>query len=308
MPLLGEAIIYLSMVTIREAVNTVQQRMQTLYDAREAAAITNRLLEWITGKNRLDILTAGGATLTEGQETNLYKMLQQLESGRPLQYVTGMEWFMGMAFQVNESVLIPRPETEELVQWIITEHQDKPVLTILDIGTGSGCMAIALKKRLPDSRVTAVDISEAALVTARSNAAMHNTDISLIAGDILAGKEQMPAGGFDIIVSNPPYIPMGEKAALHPNVAAFEPTAALFTPDDDPLIFYKAIALYGITALKQQGMIYCELHRDFADAAVALFRKMDYQEVVLRNDIHGNPRMLRAGSAIWYAGEGSEGK
>jgi release factor glutamine methyltransferase len=205
-----------------------------------------------------------------------------------MQYILGEAYFMGDRFMVSPAVLIPRPETEELVQWIIDEERPKH---ILDIGTGSGCIAISLAKRLPHSDVQAIDISAEALQVARQNAAALGVDIKFLQCDFLAQQDTL--GLFDLIVSNPPYIPETEKETLHTNVRDHEPGTALFVPNDDALLFYRSIAFFGKTHLKVGGFIYCEVHQDYATDTAALFKSEGYSTVTLRNDVNGNPRMIR---------------
>jgi release factor glutamine methyltransferase len=220
-------------------------------------------------------------------------MEAELIAGRPLQYVLGYAWFMGKRYKVNEQVLIPRPETEELVAWIIDDAGSvNTQLNILDIGTGSGCIPIALKQALYAAAVTSCDISKGALAVAKENAANMNAGMEFIQTDFLDDTQWQLLGMYDVIVSNPPYIPIAEKDGLHANVRAYEPATALFVADD-ALVFYRAIASFGKQHLNSSGSIYCELHRDYAVATKALFEEQGYA-VELRKDMHGNWRMLKA--------------
>ena len=223
--------------------------------------------------------------------TSFAAMEAELAKGMPVQYVIGSTLFMGRPFEVNPAVLIPRPETEELVRWIIDEEQPQ---STLDVGTGSGCIAISTKLGLPQAALSAVDVSEAALAVAKKNALNLNAAIHFERLDFLdfAARGTLPS--FDVIVSNPPYIPLTERATLHANVRDHEPATALFVPDNDALLFYRAIAQFGLTHLNAGGSIYCELHQDYAAATADLFNACGYGKTNLRRDMHGAWRMLCA--------------
>lgn len=293
------------MLTYNEAFRQLFQSLLPLYDTREAAAIAHEYLTHLTGADKLKRLTDRDTLLTPTQQTAWQQDKEKLSSGTPLQYITGHTWFMSREFIVNEHVLIPRPETEELVTWIIDDHKEKPGISIADIGTGSGCIAISLKLgwdyptwiRTNDNRtnqLTAFDISPEALTVATQNAQNLHADITLQQLDILDPQQWQQTGRYDVIVSNPPYIPVSEQANMHINVKDHEPSLALFVPDADPLLFYRAIAQYCKAHLNPHGAIYCELHADHAHQTAELFKEMGYPTVTLRHDIHGNPRMLKA--------------
>lgn len=268
-------------------------KLQPLYDVQEAQAIAHEVMHEITGQDKLQRLMDKDKLLTEEQEIRYGQMEAELIAGRPLQYVLGYAWFMGKRYKVNEQVLIPRPETEELVAWIIDDAGSvNTQLNILDIGTGSGCIPIALKQALSAAAVTSCDISKGALAVAKENAANMNAGMEFIQTDFLDDTQWQLLGMYDVIVSNPPYIPIAEKDGLHANVRAYEPATALFVADD-ALVFYKAIASFGRQHLNSSGSIYCELHRDYAVATKALFEEQGYA-VELRKDMHGNWRMLKA--------------
>lgn len=276
------------------AFHRLRMQLQDLYDPAEAGAITKEILLHITGKGYTQAL-ATDVQLTETEERRLEDMSNELRQGRPLQYVLGHAWFFNRQFKVNEQVLIPRPETEELVQWIIDEHKDRVgAYTILDIGTGSGCIPITLKLALNEAVVTSCDISSGALGIAGENAAALHAAVTFIQLDFLNEADRLPT--FDIIVSNPPYIPAREYVEMHTNVRDHEPGTALFVPDEDPLLFYKAIALSGKIHLNRNGAIYCEQHKDFAVATRAMFETMGYK-TELRKDMNGHWRMLKAETA-----------
>lgn len=282
------------MHTYSRAYYLLQKQLTPIYDDREAAAIAHELMEHITGLTKLERLMEKDTEFTEAQQQVYEQAQQDLLKGRPLQYIIGTAWFMGKEYLVNESVLIPRPETEELVQWITDDYAGGQVLQVLDIGTGSGCIPIALKLALPQATVTTCDISEPALEVAARNAIALNADIQFIGMDILDTEQQNNTGAYSVIVSNPPYIPQRERANMHSNVKDHEPEIALFVPNDDALMFYRAIAQYGKTHLLQGGVVYCELESGHAQESKQLFEDMGYNNVEIRKDMHGNWRMLKA--------------
>ena len=284
------------MLTYSKAFYDLKQNLQPLYDEREATAIAHDLLFHLTGLDKLERLIEKDTLLTEHQHTRFLKATNDLLRGKPLQYVIGSAWFLGKEYGVNEQVLIPRPETEELVQWITDDWaSNNTSLDILDIGTGSGCIPISLKSGLPNSNVTSCDISTGALEIARENAQRLDADIKLLHLDFLnaASRNKLPA--YDVIVSNPPYIPVTEKEKMHPNVRDYEPGIALFVPADDALLFYRVIAEFGREHLKTNGYIYCELEASHAADTKTMFEGKGYKNVEIRKDMHGNWRMLRAG-------------
>ncbi len=283
------------MLNYNDAFYNLLQALKEVYDEHEAAAIAHEVLEDLTGMNKMQRLMYKDELLSQVQSTRLEHMKTDLLKARPLQYVLGYAYFMGKKFKVNEHVLIPRPETEELVELIIKDTKEKPGVTIIDIGTGSGCIPIALKAGLPQAHITACDVSPKALTVAKENAsALLHTDLNFITTDFLNGDEREKLSRYDIIVSNPPYIPETEKDNLHANVREHEPHLALFAPGSDPLIFYKAIAKFGKTHLNKGGTIYCELHADHAELTGNWFRQSGYGMVQVIRDMHGNLRMLKA--------------
>ncbi|MFR9594218.1 MAG: peptide chain release factor N(5)-glutamine methyltransferase, partial [Rikenellaceae bacterium] len=209
-------------------------------------------------------------------------------------YIIGETEFCDMIFKVQEGVLIPRPETEELVRWVAGEHRGKSP-RIADIGTGSGVIAVSLSKLLPSSEVWAVDISPEALAQAGANGALNGVDVNFVEGDALQGVEHfLPEQKYDIIISNPPYIPQSEGESMRKNVMDFEPHLALFVDDCDPLIFYRAIAPSSTKLLTNCGKLYFEIHEDFAHDMVAMLQSIGYQRVECRHDINDKPRMICA--------------
>lgn len=267
-------------------------QLQKIYSLNEATAITDWVFEKMASLKRSDILKNPEKKITPVAGELIQKALQELRLHKPVQYVLGEAWFFRMKFKVNAHVLIPRPETEELVEQLINDRKSK--LTdpaILDIGTGSGCIPIAIKKNLPASKLTGIDVSKDALALAKENAALHNALINFTELDFLDESTWVSLPLFDIIISNPPYIPVNEKLKLGKNVTDFEPHLALFVPDDSPLIFYKKIADFGRDHLLPNGKIYLETHEDFAKETAALFRK-HYQTVMIKKDMYEKERMI----------------
>lgn len=217
--------------------------------------------------------------------------LMELKKRKPIQYVLGETEFFGLKFFVNPNVLIPRPETEELVEWIL-DDRPAPDARIIDLCTGSGCIAVALKKMLPDADVWAMDVSQKALNTAQTNSDYHRTEINFFCDDLLK-TDPDPLPKFDIIVSNPPYVAISEKENMDVSVVEFEPQKALFVKDEDPLIFYRKIAEMGLKKLNPDGRIYVEINQNLAEETKEIFLEK-YSAVELKKDISGNDRMIRA--------------
>ncbi len=282
------------------------------YDGREAMSVAWLMLEGAAGVTRSDLLVSPDAGVAV--PVRLPEMLGELRSGRPVQYILGRCEFCGLEFRVREGVLIPRPETEELVVWVVRENRaDTNVSTanaarILDIGTGSGAIAVTLAaagtagvtgvKRMPgDVAVTAVDISDEALAVARENAALNGVAVEFRKADALSepGKWEgaWSEGMFDVIVSNPPYIPLHDLPSMDRNVKEYEPHLALFVPDGDPLVFYRAIACHALWLLRSGGRLYFEIYEDFAAEMRELLEGLEFADVEVRQDINGKNRMVR---------------
>ncbi|MBO9632118.1 MAG: peptide chain release factor N(5)-glutamine methyltransferase [Chitinophagaceae bacterium] len=281
-------------MTIQEASIQLNSALSTVYETREASNITDWILEHLTGLTKSARLVKATASLTASQETLVNKYIPDLLRHRPVQYVLGESWFHGLRFYVNENVLIPRPETEELVNWIIEEHKNDTTLHILDIGTGSGCIPIALKKALPQATVYACDVSEGALAVAKRNASELQAEVHFIQQNILDASLWQPLPKVDIIVSNPPYIPENNKQAMHANVLEHEPHLALFVSNDDPLSFYRAITGLSKEKLDTNGEVYVEIHEDLGAATLALFQEKGFGRVTLRRDMQEKDRMIKA--------------
>ena len=270
----------------------LKQKLSSKIDAVELTSLIGMLIEAVTGWNRMQQIVNVNTELTKEQQMQVELYAEQLLSGKPIQYILEKAWFMGNDFMVNEHVLIPRPETEELVEWIISyaSIMNKP-LSILDIGTGSGCISIALKLALPNCTVTGLDISKKALAVAQINAKKLNASIEWMEEDIL--NTAALDNTYDIIVSNPPYIPLREKKDMQEQVLNFEPSIALFVSNEDPLIYYRAIAKIGKQNLSKNGQLFFEIHYDQGKAILALLDELNYH-AELRMDSFGKNRMIRA--------------
>jgi release factor glutamine methyltransferase len=279
-------------MSLQELKQVFKEALAGEYESIELNSLMSMLFEHITGWDQIKQVLNKELPLSKEIIDKTNEALLSLKEGKPIQYIIGKAWFMGNEYKVDESVLIPRPETEELVDWIIEYATiiDKP-LQILDVGTGSGCIPISLKLALPNCMLAGLDISETALQTAKHNAAKLNADISWMQEDIL-NTTYLP-NQFDIIVSNPPYIPFKENVNMQVQVKYFEPPIALFVKDADPLIFYRTIARLGKQYLKPNGQLFFEMHYDQGKALLTLFEEMGFH-AELRQDMFGKDRMLRA--------------
>lgn len=280
---------------IKEYRNQFIQELTPIYDAGEAESFFYLILEEKHQLRRID-LALNPDLVFSGEEIVFWNsILEQLKKEIPIQYLLMKTSFYGLDFEVNENVLIPRPETEELVEWIITDNskiQRSNNLKILDIGTGSGCIAISLAKNIPDAQVYAIDVSEKALATAKRNAEINNVDVTFITQNILETEDLKQQ--FDIIVSNPPYVRNLEKEEIKKNVLENEPHLALFVEDNDALIFYKKIAELSKKNLLPNGQLYFEINQYLGKEMIDLLEKENFKNIELRKDIYGNDRMIRA--------------
>ena len=269
-------------------------RLVPLYDEREAKAIVRLLLEERFGLTMADVLAGEMASATMGDE--LEQLMHRLEQGEPVQYVLGEAWFCGHRFHVEPGVLIPRPETEELVEWILGDERFGAECKILDIGTGSGCIAVSLALGMGGEKtrvsVTAWDISDAALRIARTNAKQLGADVTFVKQDTLSPPDDLAV--WDVIVSNPPYVCKSEAAQMEPHVLEHEPHEALFVPDGDALLFYRSIAQYAHRALKPSGALYFEINPLYADELSSMLHKMGFTSVQFKTDQFGKCRMVKA--------------
>ncbi len=282
-------------MTLREAQQETLLQLKKLYDTRESANICEWVMEYITGRPRIDRLVNKELLLTEAQAAQLQLILSEISQHKPIQYILGEAWFGGIRFEVSNDTLIPRPETEELVDWIVTDYQHNvsKAKKILDIGTGSGCIPILLKKKIADAQISALDISEKAIGIAQKNANRLNTHINWIKMDFLNEAEWKELPVYDLIVSNPPYIKQFEEAHMAKQVLDFEPRIALFVPDADALLFYRKIAGFAKTHLNKKGAIYVEINETLGEETLELFTGMRFQ-AVLKQDMQGKDRMIKA--------------
>ena len=283
-------------MNIQQAYQQLLTQLYSVYDTREAANIGDMVIEKVTAQRKIDRITYRDIPVSDTQQTQLQQITADLLKNRPVQYAIGHAWFMNKMFQVNESVLIPRPETEELVDWIVKDisRYDNKDLSVLDIGTGSGCIPISIKKQQPAVTVSAIDISESALQVAKVNSVEHQALIDFLHVDILDRSQWNELGQYDIIVSNPPYITQKEAEEMRSNVLDYEPSLALFVPDDNALIFYKTIAAFAKKHLKQQGKVYVEINESYGLQVIETFMKGGSKNVELKKDMQGKDRMVKA--------------
>lgn len=279
-------------MSLQSLKQSIKQALANEYESIELNSLISILFEHVTGWNQIQQLLHKDEPLEPNKKTEILEAVDALKKRKPIQYITNKAWFLGKEFMVNENVLIPRPETEELVEWVIeyANIKNKP-LQILDIGTGSGCIPISLKLALPNCFLSALDISEGALIVAQQNATILNTAITWIQEDIL-NTTYLP-NNYDIIISNPPYIPFKENVNMQAQVKNHEPNIALFVTNEDPLIFYRTIARLGKQYLNPNGQLFLEIHYDQGKALLQLFDEMGYH-AELRQDMFGKDRMLRA--------------
>lgn len=263
-----------------------------IYEEDEADAIFFHVTEHLFQFSRNQYLLHKSATISESELLKIHFILKDLKKGIPLQYILGEVDFMGLKIKVSPDVLIPRPETEELVDWIIKSQNLESIETIIDIGTGSGCIALGLKKFLPNTTICALDVSKAALQIAQENAKKNNLDIEWIEADILSPQIKFKRK-FSIVVSNPPYVTKAEAASMHKNVLENEPHLALFVPDNDALIFYSKILQIAQNHLKKNGWVYFEINQYFTREMQQLLKESNFKNIELKKDISGHYRMIR---------------
>ncbi|MBP5506443.1 MAG: peptide chain release factor N(5)-glutamine methyltransferase [Prevotella sp.] len=268
------------------------QSLTPLYEAGEAQAIVRLLLEDAFGLTMADVLCGGIDNMTSAQRANLDGMMRRLQKAEPIQYVLEQTEFCGRTFHVAQGVLIPRPETELLCQWIESNNQRLSGGSLLDIGTGSGCIAVTLALALPHFAVTAWDISDKALNIAHKNAKVLGADITFEHVDALNPPDDQRR--WDIIVSNPPYVTLSERDTMHDNVLQYEPDEALFVPNDDPMLFYRAIALYAKKHLREGGSLYFECSQYHVAQTAELLTTLGFQSIETIDDQFGQPRHVRS--------------
>jgi release factor glutamine methyltransferase len=285
------------MPQVKHLIELVHSTLGKLYSRSEVDFILRRLFEEYVSFSPANLITKKEEEVNEPVITLFESALEKLKNGMPLQYVLGYEYFHGLKFHVTKDVLIPRPETEELVEIVIESIRNsgmKEHFQLLDIGTGSGCIAITLKKEVPDTSVFAMDVSEDALQIATQNAVANNAEIKFINADICDCHGLFDNNQLDVIVSNPPYIPLKEKSVLSKQVADYEPASALFVNSEDPLLFYNCILHFAENSLKNNGLIFFEVHQDFAIHVSQLFSESNYKDITLRKDLSGNDRIVSA--------------
>ena len=278
--------------------NEMWRKLAQVYDEGEAKAIARLAYEVRFGLTFTDLCLGKDTQLSADDQAQAAEICSRLLQQEPVQYVLGQAEFCGHTIMVNEHVLIPRPETEELCQWVVSEMSDERLevrdFSILDIGTGSGCIAVTLAAALPQAEVTAWDISAEALQVARENARRSGVPVTFQQVDMLNTHHVPLSTQWELIVSNPPYICYKERAMMESNVLDHEPHTALFVPDDDPLLFYHAIAEYGQKALKVGGWLYFEINPLYADELTDMFCAMSYHDIETKEDQYGKQRMIRA--------------
>ena len=283
------------MKTIKDVFTEFKQHLGIIYDPNEIEALTLLVINELTGTSKAKIKAFPEQEVTCIEVEKLNTILKRLQNGEPVQYIFGHTEFYGLPFNVNPSVLIPRPETEELVEWALSSVVNSEWAgNILDIGTGSGCIAISLKKNLSNASVSAVDISPDALKTAKQNAGLNNVDVIFINDDILNIKSKIENSKFEIIISNPPYVTLHDKTQMHTNVTDFEPHTALFVPENDPLIFYKAITNFAAKNLTSDGLLFFEINESLGNETIELLKDKGFKNIELRKDMSGRNRMIRA--------------
>lgn len=276
---------------VKRIAQIIYDELSGYYTQSEVSALTRIIATEMLGVAQMTYFLKDDVTLKAEQEAMLFNAIERLKKQEPIQYIQGYSDFCGLRFKVTPATLIPRPETSELVEWIASEHSGK-IVNILDIGTGSGCIAISLAHKLPKSNVTAWDISTAALAVAAENSHNNGTEVTFERVDILSYEPK--SAQFDIIVSNPPYIKENEKSAMHNNVLDWEPHTALFVPDSDPLLFYRTIAEKGLQMLAPNGTLYFEINRAHGGETMEMLANYGYTDIELRKDFADNDRMIKA--------------
>ena len=293
------------MATIKELKEIFISSISELYPSEEVQSFFNLLSEKYLGLSRIEIVLNSEMKISKNQLFTFEKAIQRLIKFEPIQYIIGETEFYGLQFLVDNNVLIPRPETEELVDWIVKDTNEKnedrkdlfianeSFKTVLDIGTGSGCIAISLAHSLTNTNVSAIDISEGALQIAKQNSQLNKVDVNFEKADILNIDDDFSDMNFDVIVSNPPYVREQEKSQIEPNVIKHEPALALFVEDNDPLLFYRKIAQFSQKYLKNEGVLFFEINEYLSKELISMLKTEGFKEVILRKDIFGKARMIK---------------
>ncbi len=285
------------MKTVKQVSGDFLAQLSTIYDANEVNSLCMMVLENVVNISSAKIKAFPETEISTPDSKRITNILTRLATGEPIQYILGYTEFYGLTFKVNPSVLIPRPETEELVDWIISlvGRSELAVGKFLDIGTGSGCIPISLKKNLANAQVSAIDISPEALQTAKENAELNKVDVNFFKEDILKPSDRsLLTTHYSNIISNPPYVTLEDKKLMHINVTDFEPHTALFVPQDDPLIFYKAIADFASTHLVKGGLLFFEINEGYGKQVVELLDNKEFTNIELRKDMSKKDRMIKA--------------
>jgi len=279
---------------VNEIITYYDEKLSALYPSNEVKNITEMMFEHFMGWDKITLRLNNKSSLSESELLLFHKALKRLLKNEPVQHITGEMEFYSLPFKVNKNVLIPRPETEELVDLVIKEC--KGYETILDIGTGSGCIPISLKKHLKNTFVYGVDISENALVVARDNAELNSTEVTFVKEDVLqmSSIENSLKKEFDVIISNPPYITNSEKALMSENVLTFEPHVALFIEDDEPLLFYDKIGHLAYDNLSSGGKLYFEINEQYGDQTMALLKFIGFSDIRMIKDLQNKDRIVLA--------------
>lgn len=276
---------------MRSTIQYIKSELADLLPETEIQAITRIILESVCSWSFSEQLTRANETMDKEKVGQITAIVHRLKKSEPIQYVLGETEFFGLKMKVNPAVLIPRPETEELVEWVCNSTlPENP--KILDVGTGSGCIALALKKNLKDAEISAVDFSEKALDVARQNAGLNNLKVEFLRADIL-NWEKYDWDFFDVIVSNPPYVRVSEKKLMQKNVLDFEPGMALFVSDEDPLVFYREIARFAQKFLAEKGFLFFEINESLSDPLIKMLQQNNFTDVQLQKDLQGKNRMIR---------------
>jgi len=285
------------MKTVKQVSAEFSKQLSTIYDVNEINSLCMMVLESIVNISSAKIKAFPKTEISTPDSERITNILTRLATGEPIQYILGYTEFYRLHFKVNPSVLIPRPETEELVDWVISSVGSSELAAgeFLDIGTGSGCIPISLKKNLPNVQISAIDISLEALQTAKENAELNKVDVNFIENDILnPTNHSLLTTHYSLIVSNPPYVTLEDKKLMHTNVTDFEPHTALFVPENDPLIFYKAIADFASDHLEKGGLLFFEINESYGKQVVDILNSKLLINIELRKDISGKDRMIKA--------------
>lgn len=281
-------------MTIHDAHSRLLFQLYHWYDSAEATNIADLVMEKLTGWGRIDRMLNKTVLLSSAMEKRFEEYVEALGRGMPVQYVLGECWFYKFRFYVDDRVLIPRPETEELVEWVLQSETHRGKAIVLDVGTGSGCIAISIKKEWPAANVYAAEISDGAMEVARLNAVNLETEINFVKTDILNREHWQNFPLVDVVVSNPPYIPLRDRKQMHPRVVGHEPHQALFVPAEDPALFYRALAEFALVRANERGVVYAEIHEKQAAEVTKLFKEKGYRNVEVKVDMQGKERFVRA--------------